>query len=127
MTTDKIIYTIILGIIVGILGGWQGQSGSIYILIGLLAFGIVDDEHTAAGTALLYTSVPVSLGATYLYYKKGYVNMEAGLILIPVVFLFSMLGSKLNFYIDEKHTLYMLGICELAIAAYVFSRAYYLK
>ena len=77
MTTDKIIYTIILGIIVGILGGWQGQSGSIYILIGLLAFGIVDNEHTAAGTALLYTSVPVSLGATYLYYKQGYINLEA--------------------------------------------------
>ena len=67
MEKEKIIATIILGVIVGILGGWQGQSGSIYILMGLLAFGIVEDEHTAAGTALLYTSVPVSLGATYLY------------------------------------------------------------
>jgi len=127
MEKEKIIATIILGVIVGILGGWQGQSGSIYILMGLLAFGIVEDEHTAAGTALLYTSVPVSLGATYLYYKKGYVNIEAGLILIPIVFLFSMLGSKLNFYIAEKNTLYMLGICELAIATYVFHRAYQLK
>ena len=127
MTNSKLLATIILGIIVGILGGWQGQSGSIYILIGLLAFGIVDNEHTAAGTALLYTSVPVSLGATYLYYKEGYVNIEAGLILIPIVFLFSLLGSKLNFYIQEKYTLYMLGLCELAIAIYVFYRAYHLK
>ena len=106
MTNSKLLATIILGIIVGILGGWQGQSGSIYILTGLLAFGIVDNEHTAAGTALLYTSVPVSLGATYLYYKQGYVNIEAGLILIPIVFLFSLLGSKLNFYIQENSLLH---------------------
>ena len=68
---QKYILTFLLAAVVGLLGGIQGQAGSLYVLTGLLMLGIVKTPAEAAGTALLYTSVPVTLGAAYEYYKQG--------------------------------------------------------
>ena len=63
----RYVKTFILATLVGLLGGIQGQAGALYVLSGLLMFNIVKSQDIAAGTALLYTSVPVTIGAAYEY------------------------------------------------------------
>ena len=127
MDSYKITTTIILGIVVGILGGWQGQAGALYILTGLMVFNIVKNQHVAAGTALLYTSVPISLGAAYQYYKNDSIDWEAAMILIPTVFIFSILGAKINFIVHEKITLFSIAFTTLLITIYYFYKAHMIK
>ena len=127
MDKTEIITTVVLGVIVGLLGGWQGQAGAIYILTGLMALELVSDQRTAAGTALLYTSVPVSLGAVYEYYKTGDINWQAAAILIPCVFIASIFGAKLNKITHKKITLLSIGISTLAVAGYFFYKSYNTK
>ena len=127
MDSYKIATTVILGIVVGILGGWQGQAGALYILTGLMVFNIVKNQHVAAGTALLYTSVPISLGAAYQYYKNDSIDWEAAMILIPTVFIFSILGAKINFIIHEKITILSIAFTSLLITIYYFYRAHMIK
>ena len=119
--------TFILAAVVGLLGGIQGQAGSLYILSGLLMFNIVKSQDIAAGTALLYTSIPVTLGAAYEYYKRGKMDLNISLILIPTVIVFSVIGAKLNPYIPKKYTLYSIGLTSLIISIYFFYKGYYQK
>ena len=127
MVTAKIIKTAILGIVVGLLAGIQGQAGSLYILFGLMMLNIVDDQKMAAGTALLYTSVPVTIGAAYEYYENKNVDLVAAGILIPIVFIAAYLGAHFNPMIPEKYILYSIGITSLIITIYYFHQGYITK
>jgi len=117
---NDLIKTFLLAAIVGIISGMQGMAGSIYILFGLIALGLVDSQQEAAGTTLLYTSIPLTLGAAYVYYKKGKVNLKLASILIPTALVFSILGAKLNFNIPNKYVILSLSITTFAISIYFF-------
>jgi uncharacterized membrane protein YfcA len=120
----KYILTFILAAIVGIIGGLQGNAGSVYILTGLLLFNIVSTQRMAAGTTLLYTSVPLIIGAAYQYYKKGDIDFKLAGILIVTAFFFSILGAKLNYIIPQKYTLYSTSIMLFLSSLFFFRKAY---
>jgi uncharacterized membrane protein YfcA len=124
MAIIKYIKTFILAAIVGLLGGIQGQAGALYILSGLLMFDIVKSQEVAAGTALLYTSIPVTIGAAYEYYKRGKIDFTLSFILIPTVIVFSMLGARINPSIPKKYILYSIGITSFIVSMYFFFKAY---
>ena len=98
----RYIYTFLLAAVVGIIGGLQGNAGSVYILTGLLLFNIVSTQKIAAGTTLLYTSLPISIGAAYHYYKKGDVDLKIAAVLVPTAFIFSILGAKTKLFNTKK-------------------------
>ena len=120
--SNKYLKTFLLASIVGILAGIQGMAGSIYILFGLLAFNIVDSQQEAAGTTLLYTSIPLTLGATYVYYKQNKVNLKIASILIPTALVFSIIGAKLNFVLPPKFIFFSIAIFTLGISIYFFNK-----
>lgn len=120
----KYILTFILAAIVGIIGGLQGNAGSVYILTGLLLFNIVSTQRMAAGTTLLYTSVPLTIGAAYQYYKKGDIDFKLAGILTVTAFFFSILGAKLNYIIPQKYTLYSTSIMLFLSSLFFFRKAY---
>lgn len=124
MIEFRLIKTFILALIVGLIGGIQGQAGALYILSGLLMFNIVSDARTAAGTALLYTSIPVTLGAAYEYHKRKQIDWKVSLILIPTVIIASIMGAKINPLIPEKYILYSIGASSLIVTLYFFNKAY---
>ena len=119
---NKYIKALLLAIGVGLLGGIQGQAGALYIFSGLLMFNIVGDQQMAAGTALMYTSIPVTLGAAYEYYKRDKIDWLVSLIIIPTTVLFSIIGAKLNPTIPDKYIFYSIGLTSLIISGYFFSR-----
>jgi uncharacterized membrane protein YfcA len=120
--SNKYLKTFILASLVGILAGIQGMAGSVYILFGLLALNIVDSQQEAAGTTLLYTSIPLTLGATYIYYKQNKVNLKIASILIPTALVFSVIGAKLNFILPPKFVFFSIAIFTFGISIYFFKK-----
>ena len=88
---------------------------------------IVKSQAQAAGTALLYTSIPVTLAASYEYYKNGKVNLKLAGILIITSLVFSYLGAKINPLISPKVIEYSIAVMTLLSSIYFFKRAYYEK
>ena len=50
------------------------------MLVPALAFGLGMSQHLAQGTSLMIQLPPIGLGALYLYWKKGNVDLRAGWI-----------------------------------------------
>jgi uncharacterized membrane protein YfcA len=122
---QKYILTFLLAAVVGLIGGIQGQAGSLYILTGLLMLGIVKTQSEAAGTALLYTSVPITIGAAYEYYNQGKINLKIAAILIFTAFTFEYVGAKINPLISSKVIEYSIAVMTLLSSVYFFKRAYF--
>jgi uncharacterized membrane protein YfcA len=78
----------------GVAAGMVGIGGGVLLvpLLGLL-FGF--SQHRAQGTSLVALIPPTGLLAFLAYARNGYVSWEAGLLLIPGVFLGGILGSQL--------------------------------
>jgi uncharacterized membrane protein YfcA len=87
-----IIGILILGLAAGILVGLMGIGGGIVIVPALVhLFGM--DQHTAQGTSLLLQLPPIGIGALYLYWKKGHVDLPAGVAIGIGYLLGAFLGS----------------------------------
>jgi len=124
---QRYLLAFLLAAVVGLIGGLQGTAGSVYILTGLLMFDIISSQKIAAGTALLYTSLPVTIGASYEYYKRGDLDLKIAAVLIPTAFLFSILGAKLNYLIPEQYTLYSIGIMMFLSSIFFIRKGYLTK
>jgi len=76
----------------GVAAGMVGIGGGVLLvpLLGLL-FGF--SQHRAQGTSLVALIPPTGLLAFLAYAKAGYVNWQAGLLLIPGVFLGGIAGA----------------------------------
>jgi uncharacterized membrane protein YfcA len=74
-----VVLVILVGLTAGILVGLMGIGGGIIIVPALVyLFGM--DQHTAQGTSLFIILPPLGLGALSVYWKKGYVDLRAGII-----------------------------------------------
>ena len=70
---------LILGLVVGVLVGLLGIGGGIIVVPALVhLFGM--DQHLAQGTSLFILLPPLGLGAAVVYWKKGLINLPAGLL-----------------------------------------------
>lgn len=68
---------ILLGLAVGILVGLMGIGGGV-VLVPALVLLLKYDQHLAQGTSLFLQLPPIGLGALYLYWKKGNLDLPAG-------------------------------------------------
>jgi uncharacterized membrane protein YfcA len=78
----------------GVAAGMVGIGGGVLLipLLGLL-FGF--SQHRAQGTSLVALIPPTGVLAFWAYAKAGYVSWEAGLLLIPGLFLGGIVGGNL--------------------------------
>lgn len=70
---------LVLGLGVGVVVGLMGVGGGI-VLVPALVYLLRMDQHMAQGTSLLLQLPPIGIGALYLYWKKGHVDLNAGLV-----------------------------------------------
>jgi len=94
--TLRIINTILIGILSGIVGGALGQSATFIMIPGLLLFGVIPDFKVAVGTVLCALLPPISLGAATQYYKKNKVDISVAVILAITYFISATYAAKLN-------------------------------
>ena len=120
----RILLTILVGSISGILGGAFGLGGSFIMLPGVILLGIIPDYKTAVGTILLSLLPPVSLLAVMEYYKEKKVDTMVGFILFITYFIAAYYGAFINKQYSNKVLEYWTGFVFLLISLYFFWTAY---
>ena len=115
MGTYQIILLIIIGILSGVLSGLIGIGGGL-ILVPFLMYMLNYNQLNAQGTSLAVLLLPIGIFAVINYYNKGYVNINATL-LIALGFLFgAYFGSKLAFQLPIEVVKKLFGITMLTLA-----------
>ena len=121
----RILLTILIGTLGGLIGGTLGIGASILTLPGILLLGIVKDYKTAIGTILLSILPPVTLLAVIEYFKENKIDTTISFILFITSFFATFIGSKLNKNLSEKTLEYSASFIFFLIASYYFYIARY--
>jgi uncharacterized membrane protein YfcA len=106
---------------VGVLSGLVGAGGGT-VLVPLLVLLFGFDQHRAQGTSLIALVPPTGLLAFLEYYRAGQVNLKAGLLLIPGVFLGGFVGSRIADRISSRRIARLFAALMMLLGAWeVFS------
>ncbi len=105
----EIFLYLLIGILAGLVMGTIGVGGGAIIIVSLL-YIMQFTQKTAQGTTLLIVAAPVSLLAAYTYYKNGFVNLKAGLIIMTAFLISSFLGAKLAGKLPQNILKIIFGI-----------------
>ncbi len=105
---DLLIY-ILIGSIAGLVMGTIGVGGGAIIIVSLLYIAHFS-QKLAQGTTLLIVAAPVSLLAAYNYYKNGFVNVKAAVVIMACFLIFSFIGAHLATALPKEVLKYALGV-----------------
>ncbi len=120
----KYIFSAIIGIVVGFVGGLQGIAGGFYISMLLLASGIVSTQRQAAGTTLLAILFPISIGAVFDYYKSGDIFIPHALIIALFYTISATYGAKFGDNIKDEWLFLSLGSLLFLTSFYFLNKSY---
>lgn len=121
----RIIYTILVGIIFGIMVGITGLFPGGFIALILYNLGVFQDFKVCLGTVLFLFALPFSIGGIYEYHKADKIDYKFGMILFVMAAIGSYLGAKCSFYyhISDKSIKYAQAIISTIIAVVSFYAA----
>lgn len=122
---EKIIITILIGILGGTLGSAFGLSGAFLIIPLLIFFGICSSQLTAQGTTLFMLLPPISLYAVYVYYKNKHVDIKVGILLIMGYIIGTLLGTNYSINLSDKTTRTNFALLLFTLSIYMFYKAFY--
>ena len=106
---------LILGLAVGVLAGLLGIAGGIF-LIPALVFFFHFPQKLAQGTTLAVLLPPVGLGAAYLYWRAGNVDIRAAAILAIGFFIGGFFGAEETKAISNVTLSRVFGVVMLVAA-----------
>ncbi len=95
----NIILFIVIGSVAGVLSGLFGIGGGI-IIVPALIYLCGFSQLKAQGTSLAILLPPVGILAFMDYYKKGHVNIQAGILICIFLVIGSVFGAKLSHIIS---------------------------
>lgn len=117
----RFILTILLGLLSGTASGAFGLAG-VFMVPGLLLFGIIPDYKTAVGTVILSMVPPISLLAAIEYYKRKQIDITISILLCISFFVGAYIGSIINGNYNVKRLEYVASFLFLLISIYFFYR-----
>jgi hypothetical protein len=97
----QIIYLLLIGMVTGIVSGVLGIGGGI-VIIPALVYLMGYSQQEAQGTSLGLLLPPIGLLAVINYYKAGYVNIKAALIMSVAFVIGSYISSKFAVSVPEN-------------------------
>lgn len=83
----------LIGSLAGLVMGTVGVGGGALIIFSLSVFANFP-QKLAQGTTLFIVAAPISLLAAMRYYKQGYVDIKAGLVVMVCFLIFSLIGAQ---------------------------------
>ena len=111
----------VAGISSGLLAGLVGGGAEIIIVPLLTIFGLLGSLKHRIGTTLFMLLPPIGLFAALRYYKKGYVDVKAGLYMAILFASFSYLSSKYSSEMDPKTLKKIFGIFTIISGFYIYN------
>jgi uncharacterized protein len=101
--------------VAGVLGGLLGIGGAVVIIPALVLF-LGYSQYEAQGTTLAMLLMPVTALAALHYYKGGYVDVKAALILGLMFLLGGYIGAKFATIIPADILKKMFAVVLIVIA-----------
>ena len=111
---------LLLGFFCGVMVGLLGIGGGV-VLVPAIVYFLHMDQHMAQGTSLFILLPPIGLGAMLEYWKRGQVDLKAGILCAIGMLLGAYAGSLIALPIDSRHLKGMFG-CFLMLAALLLCR-----
>lgn len=111
---------LLLGLAVGVLVGLLGVGGGL-VLVPALAYLFHMSQHSAQGTSLLILLPPVGLGALREYWRRGHVDLRAGMLSAAGMLLGGYAGSLIAIPMQARHLRMFFG-CFLMLSAVLLWR-----
>ena len=112
----------LLGSGVGILVGFMGVGGGVF-LIPLLVYVMHMDQHMAQGTSLFLQLPPLGLGALLMYWRRGMVDVVAGTICALGILLGGYFGSKVAIGLSSKTLSQWFGLFLIVAAVLLWRKS----
>lgn len=111
----NIILFIAIGAIAGILSGLFGIGGGV-IIVPALIYLCGFSQLKAQGTSLAILLPPVGILAFIDYYKKGHVNLQAGLLICVFLVIGSVFGAKMSHVLPVDIIRKLFGVLMMLIS-----------
>ena len=112
---------IVLGLAVGLLVGFMGIGGGV-VLVPAMVYLLHLNQHTAQGTTLFLQLPPLGLGALLLYWKRGQVDLNAGLTCALGMLLGGYWGSKMAIALASRNLRELFGLFLILTAAMLWRK-----
>lgn len=90
---------VLLGLLTGIISGLMGIGGAV-VMIPALVYLFNFDQRMAQGTTLVLMVPPIGLLAALEYYREGFVDWKAGMIIALFFFLGGLIGGRIAMRFD---------------------------
>lgn len=113
-----IVLLALIGLFSGITAGMFGIGGGI-IIVPALVYLLGFSQHTAIGTSLAILLPPVGLGAVLEYYRHGYVNFRAAIIVALGLFIGAWISSNIASRIPEVYLRIAFGVFVVFMGVYI--------
>jgi len=108
---------LLMGLVVGVLVGLLGIGGGV-VLVPAMVYLLHMDQHLAQGTSLFILLPPIGLGASREYWKRGQVDLNAGILCALGMLFGAYAGSLIALPIPSEHLKGAFG-CFLMLAAFL--------
>lgn len=115
MSIQTIMLLVVVGLVAGMLSGLVGIGGGV-VIVPALVYIIGFSQHRATGTSLGILLLPAGILAVLNYYKKGYIDVQAVLLLFAGFLIGGWLGSKLSLNMPDALLKRVFAIILLLIA-----------
>jgi uncharacterized protein len=115
MNTFTVIMLLIVGLSAGTLAGLVGVGGGV-IIIPALVYILGFTQKEAQGTSLGILLLPVGILAVANYYKQGYIDIKAVVIISLAFVVGGFFGSKLALSISQETLRKVFGTLLLVLA-----------
>ena len=119
----KILLTILVGSCAGFIGGSTGLGGTFILLPGLLMLNIISDYKLAVGTILLAMLPPISILATYNYYKRDKIDYTIAFFICISYIIAAKYGAIVNKLYTEPQLKYFTAFILFSFSLYFFITA----
>ena len=111
---------LLLGLIVGVLVGLLGIGGGVVLVLAMV-YLLHMDQHLAQGTSLFILLPPIGLGALREYWKRGQVDLKAGILCAIGILFGAFAGSFIALPMPSRNLKGFFG-CFLMLAAILLWR-----
>ena len=113
---------VVLGFGAGILVGLMGIGGGV-IIVPALVYLAGMDQHAAQGTSLLILLPPLGVGALAVYWKRGKVDLSAGILCAIGFLLGGWLGGRIAVGLSSRALQTCFGVFLMVAAALLWRHA----
>ena len=120
MNIYYIIGLTIIGIISGLAAGIIGAGAEVLIVPLLTIFGLLNSLKMRIGTSLFMLLPPIGLFAAMKYYKKGLVDMKAGIYMSLLFMIFAYISSHYSIGLDPEIVRQIFGVFTVGAGLYIF-------